>query len=112
MLLRVGPLPDDALPASARFHAQDLPRVMEALSQGADLVLIFGPADHTHRDWRNGVVRSLARQFAPIRVNGVAGDDEAALAAAVEYLARAPGVTGQMLPVDGTGAGPMLYQGG
>jgi hypothetical protein len=112
MLLRVGALPDEALAAAAQFHARVLPRVLEALVQGDDLVLVFGPADHTHRDWRNGVVRGLARQFAPVRVNAIAGDDEPAIAATADYLMQAPGVTGQLLPVDGTGAGPMLYQAG
>lgn len=112
MLLRVGALPDEALAAAAQFHAQVLPRVLDAAAHGDDLVLVFDPADHTHRDWRNGVVRGLARQFAPVRVNAIAGDDQAAIVAAGEYLGRAPGLTGQLLPVDGTGAGPMLYQGG
>jgi hypothetical protein len=112
MLLRVGVLPDEALAAATQFHAQVLPRVLDAAARGDDLVLVFDPADHTHRDWRNGVVRSLGRQFAPVRVNAIAGNDEAAVAAAAEYLSRAPGLTGQLLPVDGTGAGPMLYQGG
>lgn len=108
-LLRVGALPDAALAAAGRFHADVLPRALKALDGGEDLVLVFGPADHTHRDWRLGAVRGLAREHAPLRVNAVAGDDEAAIAAAVAYLDHAPGVTGQLLPVDGTGAGPMLY---
>lgn len=112
MLLRVGVLPDEALVAAAQFHAKVLPRVLEAAAKGDDMVLVFGPADHTQRDWRNGVVRGLARQFAPLRVNAIAGTDEPAIAAAAEYLGRAPGLTGQLLPVDGTGAGPMLYQAG
>lgn len=112
MLLLVGMLPDEALAAAAQFHAQVLPRVLDAVAQGDHVVLVFGPADHTHRDWRNGVVRGFARQFAPVRVNAIAGTDEAAIAAAADYLGRAPGLTGQLLPVDGTGAGPMLYQAG
>ena len=110
MRLYVGALPDEPLAAAAQFHTDVLPRALDALRQGGDLVLVFPPADHTHRDWRLGVVRGLARQFAPVRVNALAGDDEAALAAGAAYLAHAPGVTGQLLPVDGTGAGPMLYQ--
>jgi len=110
MRLYVGALPNEPLAAAAQFHADVLPRALDALRQVGDLVLVFPPADHTHRDWRFGVVRGLARQFAPARVNALAGDHEAALAAGVTYLAHAPGVTGQLLPVDGTGAGPMLYQ--
>ncbi|VWX48604.1 Rossmann fold domain-containing protein [Novosphingobium sp. 9U] len=109
-VLRVGALPDEPLAAAAQFHAEVLPRALETLAGGADLALVFGPADHTHRDWRLGVVRGLARQHAPLRVNAVAGDDAAAIEAALAYLAQAPGVTGQSLPLDGTGAGAMLYQ--
>lgn len=110
-LLQVGPLPQEPLAAAARFHAETLAQALSCLADDADLVLVFGAADHTHRDWRLGVVRGLARQYAPLRVNAVAGDDEAAIAQALAYLRAAPGVTGQLLSVDGTGAGPMLYQG-
>ena len=72
---------------------------------GEDIVLLFPPADYTHRAWRVAVLRDLAREYAPIRVNGVASDDEAAIAAALQYLAQAPGVTGQYWPLDGEGAG-------
>lgn len=101
MLFRVGRLPDEALAAAAQFHAEALPRVLEALG-GADghLVLAFPPADHAHRAWRLAVVQSLAREQVPLRVNGVEGDSAAALAAACEWLSRAPGVTGQYWPLD------------
>ena len=108
-LLRVGLLPQEPLAAAATFHAEILPRVTEALADRQDLILVFGPADHTHREWRLAIVRGLARQHAPVRVNAVAGDDEAAIAAVAEYLTRAPGVTGQLLPLDGIGAVPVLY---
>jgi hypothetical protein len=108
-LLRVGPLPEEPLAAAGWFHAEVLPRVRAALVAGGDLVLVFGPADHTHRDWRIGAVRGLAREHAPARVNAVASGDEVAIAATVRYLDRAPGVTGQLLPLDGTGAGAVLY---
>lgn len=108
-LLPVGPLPEDALGAAAQFHADVLPKALSQLEHGGDLVLIFGPADHTHRDWRSSIVRGLARRFAPARVNAVAGEDEAAIAASIAYLEGAPGVTGQLLPVHGTGAGTVLY---
>jgi len=112
MLLRVGDLPHEPLAASAHFYAAMLPRVREALACGADLTLVFASADHTHREWRLALVRGLAREFAPIRVNAVAGNDDAGIAAAARYLSQAPGVTGQLLPTDGTGAGPMLYHPG
>lgn len=109
MLLRVGLLPEEPLAAAAHFHMQVLPRVRDALQAGEDLILVFGPADYTHRDWRNGVVRGLAREYAPIRVNAIAGALEPEIQAAADYLDRALGVTGQVLPVIGQGAGPMIH---
>jgi hypothetical protein len=41
-------------------------------------------------------------------VNALESDDEAAIAAAAGWLTDAGGVTGQLLPLDGTGAGPVL----
>ena len=108
-LLRVPPLPEDALEAAAAFHADVLPGVSDALSGQPDhLTLVFLPAGHTHRAWRLAAVQSLARDLAPVRVNAVAGDSEEAIAAALAYLAASPGVTGQYLPLDGNGAGAVL----
>ena len=62
-LLRVGPLPGEALAASARFHAEHLPAVLAALAdqgEGEALTLVFAPADHSHRGWRLSVVQGLA----------------------------------------------------
>ncbi len=49
-------------------------------------------------------MQDLAREAAPKRVNGIAGDDNEAIAAALAWLASAPGVTGQLLAVDGKSA--------
>ena len=76
--------------------------------EGEDLVLIFPPADHTHRAWRLAAVQSLARQYAPLRVNSVASADTAAIASALAYIASAPGLTGQYLALDGIGAGDVI----
>ena len=110
-LYRVGPLPDGALAAAARFHAEVLPEVLtrlDTLLEGKDLVILFAPADYTHRAWRLAAVQQLAREYAPTRVNALESDDEAAIAAALSYLGQAEGVTGQLLPLDGTGAGRIL----
>ena len=107
--LRIGALPDEALAAAAQFHAVVLPRVLTDLERGESLTLVFAPADHTHRAWRLAVVQGLARQYAPVRVNALASDDESAIAAALRYLAAAEGVTGQYLPLDGNGADALLY---
>lgn len=106
--LRVGGLPEGALEAAAQFHAAVLPQARAALTKGADLVLVFPPADYTHKGWRLAAVQQLARDFAPTRVNALTSGDEAAIAAAAAYLAEAPGVTGQLLALDGNGAGEVL----
>lgn len=105
-LVRIEGLPEDPLAAAAAFHADWLPRLLAAARQ--DLTLVFPSADHTHRDWRLAAVRGLARLAAPLRVNAIAGTDPEAFAGALHYLARAPGVTGQYLPLDGAGAGAVL----
>lgn len=106
MLFELGPLPDDPLEAAARFHAEVLPRVLAALAGAPDhLTLVFAAAGHAHEDWRRAAVATLARERAPVRVNALAGDDPAALAETARYVASAPGLTGQYLIVDPTGAG-------
>ena len=108
-LLHIGPLPDDPLDAAADFHARLLPGVEATLAGGADtLALVFPPAGHEHRAWRQAVVEGLARRFAPSRVNALESDDPRALAAAARWLGGAAGVTGQLLPLDGTGADAVL----
>jgi hypothetical protein len=76
--------------------------------EGVDVVLIFPPADHTHRAWRLAAVQGLAREYAPLRVNALASDDEAAIASALACLNGAPGLTGQYLALDGAGAGDVI----
>jgi len=114
MLFRVVSLPEEELAASAAFHARVLPELLEVLGRLAAapspelLTLVFAPADHSHRGWRLAAVQGLAREHAPLRINAVAGDSEAAIAAAARYLDGAEGVTGQLLLLDGNGAGEML----
>ena len=103
-VVRVRGLPEAPLAAAAEFYT----RVVPTLQGDTPLVLILPPADHQHRGWRAEVVASLARQFAPARVNAVVGDDEAAIAAATRWLADAPGVTGQVLQLDGQNAGVVV----
>jgi hypothetical protein len=105
VLVRVGPLPLSAVAAAGRFHAEVLPALVEELGASEQLLIVFEPADHAHRAWRLAVVQGLAREHAPVRVNAVASSDEAAIRAAADYLARAPGVTGQYFALDGDGAG-------
>lgn len=108
-LLHLGPLSADALEAAADFHARLLPAIEATLLGGADpLTLVFLPAGHEHRAWRLAAVQGVARRFAPSRVNALESDDRAAIAAAQAWLDDAGGVTGQLLPLNGTGAEPVL----
>lgn len=108
-LLRVGPLPDAPLAAAGLFYAECLPRIAAHMAQGpSDVVLVFGEADYRHRGWRTEAVAALAREYAPARVNGVAGADAAAIGAAFAYLEQGLGVTGQLLRLDSQGAGEVI----
>jgi hypothetical protein len=107
--LKVPSLPDLPSAAAAAFHLDVMPEAVALLSHGAtDLTLQFAPADHAHTGWRLAAVQTLAREHAPARVNAVAGDDEATVAAALAYLEAADGVTGQYLPLDDVGAGVVV----
>ena len=99
-VLRVADLPEGALDAAAVFHAQWLGRARDALAGKDALVLIFASAAYDHRAWRAAAVQDLAREAAPARINGVVGNDESGIDEAVDWVAQAPGITGQLLEVD------------
>lgn len=103
-LVRIAGLPDDPLAAAARFHAEVVPM----LPAEGHVLLVFPPADHPHRGWREAAVGALGRAFAPRRINAVASDNEAAIASSLAFLAGAEGLTGQYLPMDDAGAGAVL----
>jgi len=101
-VLRIEGLPEEAVDAAARFYGEWLPKARALLDPplaGEDLVLVFPPADHTHRAWRLAAVQNLAREAPPRRVNAIAGNEEQAIAAALAWLADALGITGQLLEV-------------
>jgi hypothetical protein len=100
-VLAIAGLEPEALAAAAGFYAQYGAQAQGMAAQG-DLTLVFPLADHTHRAWRLAAVQGLARAAVPHRVNAVEGD---AVQAALDYLAGAQGVTGQVLPMDSQGAG-------
>jgi len=106
----VGPLPEDPLAAAAHFHNEELPKIRRTtgtMTTGR-LTIVFAPAEYTHRAWRLAVTQGLAREHAPLRINAIESDDDAAIAATAAYLAGADGVTGQFLPLDGAGAGKVV----
>ncbi|MFC0590507.1 Rossmann fold domain-containing protein [Novosphingobium aquiterrae] len=97
-------LPEDPLAAAAHFYS----KVMPGIGAEGDLTLVFPAADHTHRAWRLAAIEGLARARVPGRINAVSGGNSATIAAALAYLAAAPGVTGQYLPLDDSGAGGVI----
>ncbi len=74
-VLEVARLPHAPLDAAATFHSEYLPPARTALADADALVLQFAPAGHEHRAWRLAAVQELAREAAPKRVNGIAGED-------------------------------------
>jgi len=112
MQLAVDALPEDPIAAAARFHAEWLPRILAALDAGEGLVtLVFPPEGLAHAGWREAAVQLLARERTPARINAIVGEDPAGIAATAQFIAAAPGLTGQYLVLDGNGAGPVLYNG-
>ncbi|MGN6499693.1 MAG: Rossmann fold domain-containing protein [Tsuneonella sp.] len=100
-VLRIDWLPARAIDAAGEFHESWLDEAIGKLEEGAEaLAIVLLGAAYDHDDWRRAAVRDLAREWAPQRVNMVAGDDEEALAATLAFLAAAPGVTGQLLPTN------------
>jgi hypothetical protein len=98
-VVRVEQCHDDPLDAAEKFYAEYLERRVEA---GVDLVVYrFGSAGHEHRGWRLAAIQNLARRFAPVRVNGIVGNQTAAYEEALAYLQGAPGITGQLLELAG-----------
>lgn len=99
-------MPAEPLQAAAEFQGRIVPMVLAEVQGGARvLTLCFPPADHAHGDWRRALVATLARSIAPARINGLAADDEAAMAASLAWVEAAEGVTGQYFVLDGQGAG-------
>jgi len=97
------PWPSSALDAASMFHQDIVPELRRLLaSDDADsVVLLLPPADHVHAAWRLAAIQGLAREAAPLRVNAIVGDAGPGVDEAIAFLADAPGVTGQILVVDG-----------
>lgn len=107
-VMQVYGLPDEPLDAADVFHDRVAPMLLETLSQldrETDLVILLEPAGPEHTAWRTAAVQDFARAAAPSwRCNAVVGTDDAAIAPVLAYLAGAPGVTGQILVLDGASA--------
>ena len=98
-------LPAAALEAAAEFYRDIVPQVREA--DRGNRAILFARAEYTHAAWRLAAIQSLARELAPDRVNGVVIDiTETGWAGArelLDYLALAPGITGQIFETGAIG---------
>ncbi len=96
-VLHIDGLPEAAISAARQFYFVGLPQIDARLEDGtlSALLVALAWAGHDHRDWRQAMARDLARHYAPVRINIVAGSNGPALAAVAAYLATAEGVTGQ-----------------
>lgn len=99
-IIRVDRLPESALDAAAAFHAKWADEVRNAAAQGSEcIIVVLHPAPFDHADWRRAAARDLARAYPDHCINIVGGLDGGALARMVEFLGRAPAITGQYLPL-------------
>jgi hypothetical protein len=107
VVLQPSYLPDGPLEAAARFYAEEIPLLRKLLEHEAAengeavdaLMIVFPVAGKPHQGWQLAVIQSLARELAPLRVNGLTGGGADALQQATQWLAAAPGITGQLLSV-------------
>lgn len=112
VVFQLAELPEAPLDAAAHFVAEHMPFIRALLrgeedipgfSESLDaLALVFPAEGKDHHGWRLALVQELAREAAPLRVNGVEGDDPEAIDAVTDWLAQAPGITGQLLATDAT----------
>ncbi len=99
-VVEISGLPASPVDAATSFY-QGFAKEVRGLMARDDVTVVFPAASHSHQAWRLAAIQELAREAAPKRVNGVVGRDGAAVAEVVKYLHDAPGVTGQILEVDG-----------
>jgi hypothetical protein len=108
VVLQLSYLPDEPLEAAAHFYAEEIPSAHKLLKYEADLrgeavdalTIVFPTDGKPHHGWQLAAVQSLARELAPVRVNGLTGGGAATIAQTAEWLADAPGVTGQLLSLE------------
>ena len=99
---RVTDLPESPLSAAAAYFDQFLneARTLLAYDGVGALAIILPHTGTDHDDWRQALARDMAKEFTPQRVNVIGAGAEADTQALADYLAGAPGVTGQYCPVD------------
>ncbi|MXO66907.1 Rossmann fold domain-containing protein [Altericroceibacterium endophyticum] len=110
-VLRVSVPAGGELQAASAFYDTELPRVRAHLTRlreqsaaAALLVCFIDPAQErvsAQHGWRLAAIQQLARDYAPLRVNGLqenggAGANDAAVDETAEWLQGASGITGQL----------------
>jgi hypothetical protein len=95
----VADLPPGSLDAHAALMRDHVPAIRTVLDDQLTqaLAVVLPPAGSDHTAARRALAGDLAREYAPRRVNLVAGLPGEALATALGYLRDAPGVTGQYI---------------
>lgn len=103
-VIRVHGLPENPLDAATQFYADFAATIRDGLRAQPELnyVILFAPDGKEHRGWQLAAVQDLAREAVPARVNAVLGGDERSVSQALAWLEHAPGVTGQLLPLNPT----------
>lgn len=97
-------LADRPSEAAQQFYQHHWLALRAAIEQSAESLAILLPgAPNAHDDWRRAMVRDLARAHAPKRINAIGGGSPEARAAALAFVDKAPGVTGQYFPLDQDG---------
>ena len=99
-IVRIDRLPGNALDAAAAFHAGHLPAIRSQAPVTGLTVAILSHAPEDHDGWRLAAVQGLARELAPRRIIFLQAGDAGAEREAIDYLAAAPGVTGQYLKLE------------
>jgi hypothetical protein len=105
-VILVQDLPEKPLDAAAEFYKL-VPGIRDDFLTCPEfnLTIVFDPAGQEHEAWRRAAIQALAREVAPAgRVNGVVGEDFSAIQKTYEWLQSAPGISGQLLAVDGKSA--------
>jgi len=96
---RIDALPEQPLRASEAFFSRYLAssKAMASEAGVTSLTIVVPSAASSHDDWRRGVVRDLAREYRPVRINMIGASEQGKLEKMLAYLRNAPGVTGQYL---------------
>jgi len=111
-IYQIEALADRPSDAAREFYQRHALALREAIEHAAEALTILLPdAPVAHDDWRRAMARDLARAHAPKRINAIGGGSPEARAAALAFVDKACGVTGQYFPLDQNGEGESRAKG-